>query len=167
MKKFSAIILSAIILPTILSSCGLFSSDVKPDENTSFPESSEDRRKNRNGKIGGEDGLSIFGGGKNQNSIGVNAYLWRASLDTVSFMPLAQVDPHGGVIITDWYSGKGGEKIKINIVIMGDELKSDAVRASIFKQVGGKEVKASEVVETELEDKILARARELKVSALR
>ncbi len=55
----------------------------------------------------GPGGLSLFGGDEDQpqtggSQIGVNSYLWRATLDTISFMPLASADPFGGVIITDW-----------------------------------------------------------------
>ena len=68
--------------------------------------------------------------------VAVNAYLWRASLDTISFMPLVSADPFGGVIITDWYTPAEtpNERFKVNIYILGRDLRADGVRASVFRQ---------------------------------
>ena len=112
---------------------------------------------------GGEDGGS---------GISVNSYLWRASLDTVSFMPLASADPFGGVILTDWYTPPEteGERFKINVFILSRELRSDGLRVRTFKQtfVKGKWVDADVAPETarQLEDTILTRARQLRVAQL-
>ncbi len=125
----------------------------------------------------GGDGFSIFGGKKKgsddgSTGIGVNSYLWRASLDTVSFMPLASADPFGGVIITDWYSSeeKPNERFKINIFILDKQLVSSGVKAKIFRQVkasgGWKDTETTEGTERQLEDAILTRARQLRVAAL-
>lgn len=127
--------------------------------------------------IFGKDGLSIFGGKKKNEDesaggIGVNAYLWRASLDIVSFMPLASADPFGGVILTDWYSDPAvpDERIKLNVFIEGKELKASALSVKAFRQVTGKGgwTDAPVTAETtrKLEDSILTRARELRVSKL-
>ena len=126
------------------------------------------------GKIGGDQGL-VFGIGKGSGSkseegaaLGVNAYLWRGALDTLAFMPLASADPFGGVIITDWYeppSGQG-ERFKATAYILGRQLRADGVKVSIFRQVsqGGRWVDAavSPVTTSEIENKVLARARELR-----
>lgn len=124
----------------------------------------------------GPEGLSLFGGKKQDDSggdgIGVNSYLWRASLDTVSFMPLASADPFGGVILTDWYSAPGteGERFKVNVFIMGRQLRSDGVRVRIFKQVQKgntwADVAAAPETARQLEDTILTRARQLRVAQL-
>lgn len=118
--------------------------------------------------IFGEDGLSILGGGKNKSSdvITVNAYLWRAALDTVSFMPLATVDPFGGVILTDWYTSpdKPDERYKLNIFVMGNQLRSDGIRVATFKQRNGRDVDVPQSDNTAIEDAILNRARELRVA---
>ncbi len=101
-------------------------------------------------------------------ALGVNAYLWRGALDTLSFMPLASADPFGGVIITDWYTpaASNGERFKATAYILGRELRSDGVRVSIFRQVleNGQWVDApvSPVTIGEIENKVLARARELR-----
>ncbi len=107
---------------------------------------------------------SDAGGG----ALGVNAYLWRGALDTLSFMPLASADPFGGVIITDWYTppAANGERFKATAYILGRELRSDGVRVSIFRQVleNGQWTDApiSPVTVGDIENKVLSRARELR-----
>jgi hypothetical protein len=111
---------------------------------------------------------SDAGGGSGGGALGVNAYLWRGALDTLSFMPLASADPFGGVIITDWFTpaAASGERFKATAYILGRELRSDGVRVSIFRQVlqNGQWVDApvSAVTVGEIENKVLARARELR-----
>jgi hypothetical protein len=132
--------------------------------------------KNTGGGLFGTSGLT-FGVNKNPHGnssgsggagIGVNAYLWRGALDTLSFMPLASADPFGGVIITDWYTpaAANGERFKASAYILGRELRSDGVRVAIFRQVlqNGQWVDApvSPVTVGEIENKVLARARELR-----
>ena len=126
--------------------------------------------------IFGANGLSI--GGKRKESedgnsgITVNSFLWRAALDTVSFMPLASADPFGGVILTDWYSPEEtkGERFKINVFILSKQLRSDAIQVRLFKQVrsGGswRDVKPSAETVRQLEDSILTRARQMRVAQL-
>jgi hypothetical protein len=103
--------------------------------------------------------------------LGVNAYLWRGALDTLSFMPLASADPFGGVIVTDWYSpaSSANERFKATAYIMGRELRSDAVRVAIYRQVlqDGHWVDApvSPMTVGEIEDKVLARARQLRTQS--
>jgi hypothetical protein len=60
--------------------------------------------------------------------------LWRASLDTIDFMPLASVNYSGGIIITDWYSSNQNtnESIKISIRFLTNEIRSDAVEVKVF-----------------------------------
>lgn len=127
--------------------------------------------------IFGKNGLGLFGGKKNNDSdgtsgIGVNSFLWRASLDTVSFMPLASADPFGGVIITDWYSSeeKPNERFKVNIFILDKQLVSNGVKAKVFKQKatssGWKDVSVAKETEIQMEDAILTRARQLRVAKL-
>lgn len=111
------------------------------------------------------------GGGSGNAGIGVNAYLWRGALDTLSFMPLASADPFGGVIITDWYQPPGdtSERYKATAYILGQDLRADGVRVSVFKQVAqnGQWVDAEVAPGTDqqIEDKVLARARQLRVQA--
>jgi len=108
----------------------------------------------------------------NGATIGVNAYLWRASLDTISFMPIEKADPFGGTIFTDWYvsSEMPNERLKLNVFILNKELRSDAIRVRLFQQVkkNGKWVDTESSAETvrKLEDAVLIRARQLRVADL-
>jgi hypothetical protein len=128
------------------------------------------------GSVFGEDGLqlgdnptpgdpSATGGG-----IGVNSFLWRATLDTVSFMPLVSADPFGGVIITDWYSPPQtpSERFKVNIYILSRALRADGVRAAVFRQelAGATWIDApvAPSTATDLENAILTRARQLRIA---
>jgi hypothetical protein len=100
--------------------------------------------------------------------LAVNAFLWRGALDTLSFMPLVSADPFGGVIITDWYvpPSTTGERLKATAYILGRQLRSDGIKVSVFRQVlqNGQWIDAPVAAGTsgELEDRILARARELR-----
>jgi len=123
--------------------------------------------------IFGEGGL--FGAqpkedGSGGSGVGVNSLLWRASLDTISFMPLVSADPFGGVIITDWYTPPAtpDERFKINVYILGRALRADGVRTSVFRQQnqGGGWIDAPVALNTatDLENAILTRARQLRQS---
>jgi hypothetical protein len=105
-----------------------------------------------------------------QAGIGVNAYLWRASLDTIAFMPLTSADPFGGTIITDWYASPQtpDEQFKVTVFILDSRLRADALNVSIQKQVraGDRWVPAdvSQQTQLDIENAILTRARELRLS---
>jgi hypothetical protein len=126
-----------------------------------------------------QGGISIFGLGRHKPSassaanpanLGVNGYLWRASLDTLAFMPLASADPYGGVIITDWYANpeQPNERFKATVYILDTRLRADGLNVTVFKQVnnGGGWVDAptSAQTETDIENAILTRARQLRLS---
>ena len=115
----------------------------------------------------------LFGGSnKNANAgspIAVNAYLWRGTLDTLSFMPLASADPFGGIIITDWYSPPGtpNERFKATAYILGRDLSANDIKLSLFHQLyqDGRWVDAPVSADTvgDIETKILDRARQLRI----
>ena len=106
------------------------------------------------------------------STIGVNSYLWRASLETLSFMPLVQADSAGGVIVTDWYANpnNAGERMKISVTILDEDLRADALRVAASREVmqGGTWVDAPVTAATvqKLEDIILTKARDLRRSAI-
>ena len=144
------------------------------------PEDDEELRGKRDQRYAGmgslfDEGFLTFGGDSSKSAdggggIGVNQYLWRASLDTVSFMPLRSVDPFGGVIITEWYNPPEAknERLKVDILILDRTLRADGVRVSIHKQrANRKGVWEDAFVDPEsfreFEDAILARARQLKI----
>lgn len=104
-------------------------------------------------------------------TIGVNAYLWRAALDTLSFAPLLQADANGGVIVTDWYANprSPNERVKVTATILDRDLRADALRVAASRQVlqNGQWVDAPVAAATvqRLEDIILTRARDLRRAA--
>lgn len=166
MKK---VVIFAILLLSSCSGFGGASSENEPD----YPRTRDQIEADRVGKLTGDEGITLFGGKKKAFSegINVNSYLWRAILDTIYFMPLASADPFGGVILTDWYQlgSNSNERIKLNIYIIGSELRSDALRVSAFKQINkaGKWVDVMEqsTLASEISDKILLKAREIKVAS--
>ncbi|MFK3889586.1 DUF3576 domain-containing protein [Sphingomonas sp. NPDC079357] len=105
-------------------------------------------------------------------TIGVNSYLWRATLDTLSFMPLLQTDSNGGVIVTDWYVNPQTptERMKVTVSILDQDLRADAVRVAALREVnrGGQWVASPVEAATtqKLEDIILTRARDLRRGAV-
>lgn len=106
-------------------------------------------------------------------TIGVNSYLWRAALETLSFMPLLQTDSNGGVIVTDWYANPAnpGERVKVTVSILDQDLRADALRVAASRQIaqGGGWVEAPVQAATvqRLEDIILTKARDLRRGAVR
>ncbi|NKC34572.1 DUF3576 domain-containing protein [Falsiroseomonas selenitidurans] len=166
------------VLGTLIAGCSSLDGNLRTPE---LDEYSSDRRRDQvRGRLGGQDGILVFGtdrsqqrGGADQGGtgIGVNAYLWRAALDTLSFMPLSSADPFGGVLITDWYSppGNTGERFRATAYILGRQLRSDGVRVSLFRQeLRGNawvDVPVSASTASELEDQVLGRARELRAQS--
>ena len=105
--------------------------------------------------------------------ISVNTYLWRASLDALSFMPLLSADPFGGVIITDWYSTSPASKEKFKVVtyILDKELRVDALKVSVFKRFKNEDgdwvdSKSSSILQNKVEDAILTKARKYKIQSI-
>ena len=119
-----------------------------------------------------------FGGGSSSADdstagmpqLGVNSYLWRATLDTLNFMPLASADPVGGIIISDWYAApeKPDEHVKVNVYILDKRLRADALKVTVFRQVrsaaGWTDAQVNPDTGVKLENAILSRARELRLS---
>ena len=102
--------------------------------------------------------------------IDVNSDLWRGALDSLSFMPLVSADPYGGVIITDWYAPPEtpNERFKVTALIQGAELRTEGVKVTMFRQVRDaagdpwKDAPVDKATPIDLENVILARARELR-----
>lgn len=107
-------------------------------------------------------------------AIGVNSYLWRATLDTLAFMPLLSADPYGGVVNTDWYINpeKPNERFKATVYILDSRLRADGLTVTVFKQVsdgagGWTPAPVADQTATDIENAILTRARQLRLSNLR
>ena len=169
-----ALLALGIVLP-LLAACGDANQRlVGNDEYGDYRRSAA-----RNRPQGASAGLVVFGVDKEREAreaaaagggsgLAVNAYLWRATLDTLSFMPLASADPFGGTIITDWYTppGTSGERFRAQAYVMGRQLRSDGVRVQVFRQALERgawiDSAVSAATNSDLEDKVLARARELR-----
>ena len=163
------------LLPALLAGCAY----MKPNPTNPAFQGLGSPTDPNSSKIGGDGGLFTLGtsktrsdsGGGGGSGIGVNAFLWRGALDTLSFLPLTSADPFGGVIITDWYTSADSpsERFKATAYILGRELRSDGLRVSVFRQVnqGGRWVDApvSPVTVSEIENKVLDRARKLREQA--
>ena len=117
-----------------------------------------------------DTGSTAIASGSSRMTLGVNSYLWHATLDTLSFMPLASADPFGGVIITDWYSAAAnpGERMKVTIYILDRRLRADGLKVTVFRQTreaaGWTDAAVNPDTATKLEDAILTRARELRLA---
>lgn len=127
----------------------------------------------------GEGGLGVsLGGNQRQDQdigggIGVNGFLWRATLDTIAFMPVTSADPFGGVVITDWHAMPDApdERFKMNVYILGRALRADGVKVAVFRQVqdgsgGWQDAAVPDAANTRIEDAILTRARQLRFDTL-
>lgn len=187
----------ALLLTSLLAGCGWFGGPAQTETDTDTVQRTEDPYHtdpkynpyagyNPKTQEGTESGFAVikdmfgFGdkkdnGNANANAgppgVGVNSYLWRATLDTVSFMPLASADPFGGVIITDWFAPAEtpNERFKVNIFILGRELRADGVRCTVFRQKrdpGGQwaDAPVDQKTGTDIEDAILTRARQMRLS---
>lgn len=170
-----ALLALGLALPLLAACSGENSRQVQNDEYGDYRRGAVRQR-----PLGTSAGLVVFGvdrereqreaaaGSGGGGGMSVNAYLWRATLDTLSFMPLASADPFGGTVITDWYSpqGAGGERFRAQAYVIGRQLRSDAVRVQVFRQTVERgqwvDSPVSTATNAELEDKVLARARELR-----
>lgn len=169
----TGVLIAFLLSSLFLASCGSGGKKDEGPNNTDVTASS-----NGGGFFG------IFGGSDNEEStgirrgsgtpteIGVNSFLWRASLDTVSFMPLVSADPFGGVIITDWYSAEKApdERFKLTVYILDKRLRADGLRVSVFRQVRERgewrDSEASPDTAIRLENAILIRARQLRIDTI-
>jgi hypothetical protein len=182
-SSISIRILVIISVTLALGACDAGNPDaVKESEGRNATRSQTQRAMNQG--LGGktqEEG-TLFGPGgmfgskekkeDNGSGVAVNAYLWRASLDTINFIPLVSADPFGGVIITDWYTPAEtpNERMKVQVTILDRELRADGVRVAVFKQQtspkGGSWVDAQVDPRTniDIENAILTRARQLRIA---
>ncbi|MBC26037.1 MAG: hypothetical protein CMM41_02385 [Rhodospirillaceae bacterium] len=166
MKKYNIVLLFFTVL--LLSSCSSDNSGTSTKESEPLKATGGDSNKN-GGVIEAVFGTSE-GTRSESSSISVNGYLWRASLDTISFLPLNTADPFGGVIITEWYTPpeSPGERFKVNIYILDKALRADGLRVTVFRQrrTSGErwiEAKVNQKTGTDLENAILKRARQMRI----
>ena len=161
-----------------VAACSGVETKAPEDPNANSP--TEVRQRGSTGKIFGDDAFTLGGSGKAKeeldggSGIGVNSFLWRASLDTLLFMPVSSADPFGGVIITDWHTPADSppdQRFKLNVYILGRALRADGVRVAVFRQVREGEAWRDQPLDTKvaskIEDAILTKARQLRNETLR
>ncbi len=170
MKKNLKLFFSMILITYNISA----SSNILADDG--YPQSERDKKWEEIGSAAGGEGI-IFRPGKVKNESTkasgclVNKYLWQASIETLSFAPLASVDSNGGVIITEWYSPRGKQnfRFKINIFIKDDVIHPDALEVKIFEEIlknnNWQQSDSKSDLALILEDKILRKARALYINA--
>ena len=183
--KNTRFILATLFLSFLLTSgCTLFNDDTVVTRAPPNEDMVTARERERRERLGDPDDESFVGNifnditglGDNKDSntggggIGVNSLLWRATLDTLSFMPLVSADPFGGVIITDWYADSeiAKERFKIVAYIIGTELRVDGIKVSVFKKIKDKngdwvDKKSITLLQNKIEDAILTKARKYKI----
>jgi hypothetical protein len=166
LKQASAVLITV----AMLTACGIKTQapEINPTDTPKGP-----------GLFSGENGdlLAAFKNAKNGaqqgGNIGVNIHLWRAGLESISFMPILTADSNGGVITTDWYTDPKApnERVKATILILGKSLKPEALKVNLFRQTKDKltwvDAPISPATVTALEDAILTKARALRISTLK
>jgi hypothetical protein len=188
-KLVKFLIILAMFAPSFifLNNCSLENADIvkapAPEDITLKRERERREREIERGQNDSDENIvdQVFGNvfksdSKNNNrgaGIAVNTYLWRASLDTLSFMPLLSADPFGGVIITDWYSTseKPTEKFKIVAYILDKSLRVDAIKIAVFKKIKNEngewiDHKSNKLLKNKVEDAILSKARKYKIKSI-
>lgn len=168
--KRTNLLLAACLMP-FLAAC----SELGLDSDASYSDKSHEEMYKHGSIASDKGGINLFGDedkkAHDSSGIGVNGYLWRATLDTISFMPIASADPFGGLILTDWYSPPEtpNERTKLNVFIRGRDLRADGVKVSVFRQTKGEKgtwVDAPVNASTagSLENAILTKARQIRVA---
>jgi hypothetical protein len=172
-RSFVSAALSAVLL-LAGTACSL------PEAEYEYPDEWKKKLEKTGGSVlGSEGGFSQLFKNKSEGEsggggIGVNVYLWRATLDTVQFMPITNADPFGGVVITDWHTpsmAARNERFKLNVFILGRTLRADGVRVAVFRQAldasgGWRDAMVDVQAATGIEDAILTKARQLRNEAL-
>jgi hypothetical protein len=157
-----------VLLAASLAAC----SSVKTE--AEYPDLERQKTYKNGSLVSDEGGVDVLSKGRKReedaSGIGVNGYLWRAALDTISFMPVLSADPFGGTILTDWYSSADapGERLKVNVYILDRTLRADGVKVRVFRQVKSaagdwQDAPTATLTAAKLEDGILTRARELRM----
>jgi len=178
-------LLSVFLAAAVLTGCGSDPEKATPTADVPPPAPSAKSESGDSGVFGwlgvtGDSSTSSSSGSssssglkpEDRKGVAVNAYLWRSSLDSLSFMPMEQTDPFAGIIKTGWYTPPStpNERLKVSVFILDTRLRAEAVRVSIFKEAKkptGEWATATVDPETvtKLENVILDRARQLKIQS--
>jgi hypothetical protein len=171
--------LTVLFLLAVLTACTETAPPV-PQSEAGVWDPEDARRREDTGTLLGGDGLTLYGTSSREakarqedsGGVGVNSYLWRASLDTIDFMPVAGADPFGGLITTDWYqpAEAPSERFKLQVLVRDKTLRADGVKVSVWRQARSEsgewlDAPVDPQTATALEDRILTRARQLRIAA--
>jgi len=160
-KKITKILIFICILPFLLNSCAN-----RGDARKSPPDPKLRVKRNLEEGRGFRLMDSVNKNGSTNYEFASSNELWRASLDSIDFMPLSSVNYSGGIIISDWYSNdeNNNESVKISIRFLTNEIRSDALDIKVFKKIckvnsSCKITQSSEELINELKRKILKTAK--------
>ena len=162
--KFIKSFLFILTISALLNGCGSMPKLPKPDFSKKPIEPNATKRAQQNVKDG--KGIQIF---KKRNTGDGNFLfassnpMWKAALDTLSFVSLANTDYSGGVLITDWYSEENpNEAIKITIRFLSNEIRADGMVVNLYKRNCVKNTCSTKEIQNDLifdiKDKILKKA---------
>lgn len=140
----------------ILSGCG----------DAAYQSQLNEERRREELDISDESIFDLFNGSQSrpEQAVQVNRYLWQASLETLSFLPLDTADPFSGLILTDWGNVAGGGTFRVTVLISDPALDARSLKVAAFRQQGGRAVPVSEAENSQLEDAILTRARQMRIT---
>ena len=154
--------LTAIVIFSFFSSCGIYNPS---DARKVSPNSKERVKKNLEEGKGISLGKALGGSGSTSYQFASSNPMWRATLEILDFLPLANVDYSGGIITTDWYNEGTSldESIKITVRFLTNEIRSDGLRIIVHKkrcniEQSCKITKISSAIEQELQVAILKKA---------
>lgn len=146
---------TGFVLLGVLAGCG----------DASYQSQLNEERRREDLEISDESIFDLFRDqGRAEEGVLVNRYLWQASLETLSFLPLDTADPFSGLILTDWGSVAGGGTFRVTVLISDPALDARSLKVAAFRQQGGRAVPVSQAENSQLEDAILTRARQMRIS---
>ena len=168
--KTQKLLLLATLAPLFIAGCS------GVDTDPTYSDKTHDEMYKYGSVMSDQGGFNIFcdtnkAKGSDSVGIGVNAFLWRATLDTINFMPIQSADPFGGLIITDWYSPPDlpNERTKLNVFIRDRDLRADGVKVSVFRQTKNEDgdwvdATVAPATSVSLENAILTKARQIRLA---
>lgn len=151
--------LPLVLIALLFAGCGL---DTRtPEERLE----ERDRQMRREFDVGEESFFDLFRDqGDPERGVVVNRYLWQASLDVLSFLPLERADPFSGIITTGWGNVAGAGAYRVTVYIAEPALDARSLKVAAFRGGGSSGTPVTEAQNRAIEDAILTRARQLRIA---
>ena len=180
-RRIGTVLLCAAVAAAAAGCEGNFAGDGEPSVDPRAGPLRENRGRATEGKLFDDDlsvsslrdGTLLGGEGQAGDAMPVNKYLWRASLDTLSFLPLASTDPFTGVIASDWSSSPETprERFKVTVYLLRPVLEASSLKVAVFRQALSQDnIWVAQAVSPEtaaqLETAILTRARQMRIAEI-